>query len=392
MANSPKEKSIQTLVCPQCGKTISADSRACPECGVDLMLAALLAERAFLEGSPNASPIPELPTSFVPRIGEYLLNQGILTRSQLDSALEKQKQLTAAGEHRLLGQTLVDLSYVDRETIDRAINHQILELHAALQEANRSLEARVNERTLELQNALEKLTELNQLKANLISNVSHELRTPMAHLKGYMELIRDGDLGPLTEKQQQGLDVMQRASARLEKLIEDLIQFSTASREGLSLHLAAVQILPLVRELTAQAEEKADHGGVMLRLEVPEDLPELYADQDRIRWVLVQLLDNAIKFTPRGGSVALSITPLEKMATITVRDSGIGIPQDRIGELFQPFHQLDGSATRSYGGTGIGLALVKLILDSHGVELRIRSTPGEGSMFSFMLPLAREMI
>jgi signal transduction histidine kinase len=359
---------------------------------VDLMLAALLAERAFLEGSPNTAPIHKLPTSFVPRIGEYLMDQGLLSRQQLDSALSRQKELSDAGHHRLLGQTLIDLDYVNRETLDRAINQQILELNAALQEANKMLEQRVAERTTELQKALEKLTELNQLKANLISNVSHELRTPLAHMKGYLELIGDGDLGPLTEKQKQGLDVMQRASLRLEKLIEDLIEFSTASREGLTLRLAPLEISPLVRDVFAQSQEKARNKDVELALEIPDSLPEIFADGDRIRWVLVQLLDNAIKFTPEGGDVTLSVMPFDKLVMFNVRDTGIGIPEDRQGELFEPFHQLDGSATRSYGGTGIGLALVKLILDSHGTDLKIKSAPGEGSQFGFVLPLAREML
>ncbi|MBN1265082.1 MAG: hypothetical protein JXA25_06300 [Anaerolineales bacterium] len=392
MVNSLQDKSSTSIVCPQCGSTIPADSRACPDCGVDLMLAALLAERAFLEGSPNTAPIPQLPTSFVPRIGEYLLDQGILTRQQLDIALKHQRKLSDAGQHRLLGQTLIDLDFVDLETLDRAINQQILELNAALQEANRMLEERVAERTTELQKALEKLTELNQLKANLISNVSHELRTPLAHLKGYLELIGDGDLGPITEKQKQGFDVMRRASTRLEKLIEDLIEFSTASREGLTLRLSPIEIIPVIKEIYSQSFEKASLKGIKLGLEMPDIIPEIYADCDRIRWVLVQLLDNAIKFTPDGGAVTLSVMPFDKLVLFRVRDTGIGIPEGRLGELFEPFHQLDSSPTRSYGGTGIGLALVKLILDSHGTDLKITSTEGEGSQFGFVLPHAREML
>ncbi len=109
------------------------------------------------------------------------------------------------GQRRLLGQTLVEMKLVDRETLDRAVTRQIIELHAALQEVNRTLERRVAERTAELRRALERLTELNQIKANLISNVSHELRTPLAHIKGYVELLQDGQLGPLTEEQSKAM-------------------------------------------------------------------------------------------------------------------------------------------------------------------------------------------
>lgn len=381
-----------SIICPQCGASLPSECRSCPDCGVDLMLAALLAERAFLQDAPDTAPIFKLPTSFVPRIGEYLLDQGLLTQSQLDTALNHQKVHSEAGQHRLLGQTLIDLEYVDRDTIDRAINQQILELHAALQDANRSLEQRVEERTNELQKALEKLTELNQLKANLISNVSHELRTPLAHLKGYIELIGDGSLGVLNEKQAQGFDVMHRAAERLDKLIEDLIEFSTASREGLSLRMGPFDAVPVLREVFSEARDKAKQKKIKITAKSPDQLPELYADSDRIRWVLIQLLDNAIKFTPEGGEVNLTVMPFDKQVLFNITDTGIGIPEDRINELFEPFHQLDSSPTRSYGGTGIGLALVKLILDSHGVELKITSTEGTGSQFGFILPNASEMI
>lgn len=372
--------------CPQCGKPLPGDARTCPHCGVDLALFALLAERAYLEGVPQAAPISSTPEAVVPRIGEYLIEQGLLTHEQLDGALERQRDLAGRGQHRLLGQTLIEMKLVDRETLDRAITRQIIELHAALQEANRNLERRVAERTAELRRALERLTELNQIKANLISNVSHELRTPLAHVKGYVELLAEGQLGPLTDEQKKSLGIMQRASERLERLIEDLIEFSTASREGLTLKLRPVKLQDLASEVLERSREKAERAGVRLDSKMAADLPELVVDPEKLVWVLFQLIDNGIKFTPGGGRVTLEASPDGQVVNIGVRDTGIGIAPDRVEEIFEPFHQLDGSPTRRYGGTGLGLSLVKLILTAHGTQVRVDSEEGKGTAMTFSLP------
>lgn len=377
---------LGAILCPQCGKPLPGDARTCPHCGVDLALFALLAERAYLEGVPQTAPIVTTPEAIVPRIGEYLIEQGLLTPPQLESALARQRELAARGQRRLLGQTLIEMNLVDRETLDRAITRQIIELHAALQEANRNLERRVAERTAELRRALERLTELNQIKANLISNVSHELRTPLAHVKGYVELLAAEELGSLSEEQKKALGIMQRASERLERLIEDLIDFSTASREGLTLKLAPVSLPGLAAEVIERSREKASRAGVFLETVIPPDLPEVVVDPEKLRWVLFQLIDNGIKFTPGGGRVSLEASPDGQVVTISVRDTGIGIATDRVEEIFEPFHQLDGSPTRRYGGTGLGLSLVKLILSAHGAQVRVTSDEGKGTVMSFALP------
>lgn len=386
MSTDPGKELSTTLSCPQCGHAIPSESRTCPNCSVDLALVALLTERAYLEGIPESAPISTPPDELVPRLGEYLLEQGLISPSQLEEALKHQQELSQRGDHQLLGQTLVGLRYVDHETLDRAITRQIIELHAALQQANRNLERRVSERTAELRRALDRLTELNQIKANLISNVSHELRTPLAHIKGYVELVAEEQLGPLEEEQVSALGVVQRASERLERLIEDLIDFSTASRAGLTLHQQDVPISNLVEMTLAKSSEKAEKAGVTLRSQVTSGTEFVHADADRIGWVLYQLVDNGIKFTPPGGTVELSIESLDSTVTLSVKDSGIGIPDDRLEEIFEPFHQLDGSPTRRYGGTGLGLALVKLILNAHGTQMVVESKQGQGSSFGFDLP------
>lgn len=373
------------IYCPECSHRLAVTARVCPNCGVDLALLALLAERAYLEGFPEAAPMPQTPEALVPRIGEYLINQGVLDQEKLGAALEHQNQLSREGQHRLLGQTLIELGYIDHVTLDKAITRQIIELHAALQEINRNLEHRVSERTSELRRALERLTELNQIKANLISNVSHELRTPLAHIRGYLELIEEEELGTLNEQQMNAVNVIHRATERLERLITDLIEFSTASREGISLNLDEFDLLEVAEDVKTRSEEKAEKAGVNLHLKHEDNSYIVRADREKIGWVMYQLLDNGVKFTPSNGDVSMVLTDAEELIVVEVQDTGIGFEQDQINEIFEPFHQLDGSPTRRYGGTGLGLALVKQILSSHGAPLQVQSTPGEGTIFRFTL-------
>jgi signal transduction histidine kinase len=291
----------------------------------------------------------------------------------------------------LLGQALIDLNLLERADLDQAVTEQIIQLRSALQAANRTLERRVEERTAELQKALERVSELSQLKANFVSNISHELRTPLTHIKGYLELLITGSLGGITEEQRHALQVSQQSTSRLEALIEDLILFSLASRGELSILHENVDLRRLVnlavKSITARAEER----GVSLNAIIDEDIPHVQADAQKIAWVLSQLLDNAIKFTPSNGRVVVSVKREgENLVLVSVTDTGIGIPANRLEDIFEPFHQLDGSSTRRYGGTGLGLSLVRQIIEAHGSMIEVQSIEGRGSTFKFPLLVAME--
>jgi two-component system, sensor histidine kinase ChiS len=388
MPEEVKPSAAPRMPCPQCETPLPRDARTCPQCGVDLSLIALLAERAYLDGLPQAAPFSTTPESVVPRIGEYLIEQGLLTSSQLEAALARQREMSDRGQRRLLGQTLVEMKLVDHETLDRAVTRQIIELHAALQEVNRTLERRVAERTAELRRALERLAELNQIKANLISNVSHELRTPLAHILGYVELLEEAQLGPLTDEQLKALGVIHRGTDRLGRLIEDLIEFSTASRSGVVLRMQPVDVPTVMQGVIERSQPKADRVGVRLSTRVDAQVHAVQADPEKLSWVLFQLVDNGIKFTPSKGEVVLTASREGSTVRLAVSDTGIGIPRERQEEIFEPLHQLDGSATRRYGGTGLGLALVRLILTAHDSQVRVQSEPGQGTTLSFVLPTA----
>jgi signal transduction histidine kinase len=333
--------------------------------------------------------VPKLqlsPEMLVPRLGDALVRGGHISESDLQKALNYQQEQLALGKTCLLGQALTDLRLIDQATLDGAVTEQIIQLRTALQAANRSLELRVQERTAELQEALERLNELSQMKANFVANISHELRTPLTHVKGYLELMVTESLGPLTDEQRHALQISQKSASRLEGMIEDLIMFSLASRGEMSMKQEPIDIARIANLLAKTAAQKGETRGVEVQAVVDPNLPMVQGDSEKIGWVINQLLDNAVKFTPAHGHVILSLKQEgANLVMISITDTGIGIPSPRLDEIFEPFHQLDGSSTRRAGGTGLGLSLVRQIIEAHGSLLDVQSLEGKGSTFKFPL-------
>lgn len=325
----------------------------------------------------------------VPRMGEYLIQKGVITADDLQNALNLQQEEMAKGSHIMLGDALIRLNLIERTALDQAVTEQIIQLRSALQAANRTLERRVEERTAELQKALERVSELSQLKANFISNISHELRTPLTHVKGYLELLITESLGKIAAEQRHALQVAQQSTNNLEGLIEDLIMVSLSSRGEMSLKQEAVDIRRLATLVVKSALGKAEQRGVTLHTLTDEDLPRVQADSQKVAWVLNHLIENGIKFTPSGGRVVVNLKREgENLVVVSVTDTGIGIPPERQKDIFESFHQLDGSSTRRYGGTGLGLSLVREIVEAHGSMIEVQSLEGRGSSFKFPLLVA----
>lgn len=379
------------LVCPQCGASVPPGQSYCPECNVDLILYTDLLFRQRLEEA--LTPPPAAPSSMeelIPRLGDSLVAQKIITAQQLQQALDIQAADKIGGKPpRRVGQILIAMGVLKSEELDRAIAAMVVQLQTALQTSNRRLEDRVRERTVELSHALERLSELNQLKADFVANISHELRTPMTHIVGYIDLLADDTFGPVSPQQREALETLHRAAERLNGLIDDLIQFSDTSRGGITLNVQSVSLRDMIQEMLSRMMSKAQRGNVRIEIQLPSDLPPVHADGRKITWVISQLVDNGIKFTPSGGKVTLRAGGASDRVWVTVEDTGVGIAASRMNELFEPFHQLDGSITRRQGGTGMGLYLCKQIVEAHGSKITLQSKEGSGSMFLFDLPVAR---
>lgn len=381
---------VPGILCPQCNTPLDPNARYCSGCGVDLSVITLLLERVAATAPGAKATAPFVPDLLVPRLGEFLINRQLISEDDLQKALQLQERRSREARPLMLGAALMELGLITRENLDRAIMNQIVELQTALQGSNRQLEERVAERTAALEDAFKKLNEVNQIKANFVSNISHELRTPLAQVKGYASLVADSVLGPLNQDQNDAMRAANKALDRLETLIEDMIRFATAARGELIINAGVFCISDTVVSIYNRSAAKAAKANLTVTTEIPPQPLYVHGDAEKLSWVLIQLLDNAIKFTPAGGKANLTLAANlpHRTVTVGVADTGIGVPVERIPELFQAFHQLDNSVTRRYGGAGLGLALVREIVEAHSTKINIQSELGKGSHFWFELPMA----
>ncbi len=249
---------------------------------------------------------------------------------------------------------------------------------------NARMYATEQRRTMELGRALEQQQELDRLKNQFIQNVSHELRTPLSMILGYAELLSTGDLGAVAEQQQGPLDIIvQRAYA-----LRDLIGNITAilQNEGREHIQQPVLLSHLVDEAIVDFQVLADRAGLELYGECAGPVPPVLGDAEHLRRVVDNLIGNALKFTPAGGTVAVRLRGDNGSVMLQVADSGIGIDLEHQPRIFERFFQVDGSSRRAHGGCGLGLALVKEIVEKHGGTVTVESQFGAGSTFTVTLP------
>jgi signal transduction histidine kinase len=249
---------------------------------------------------------------------------------------------------------------------------------------NARLYAEKQRRTKVLAHALEQQQELERLQSEFIQNVSHELRTPLTIAQGYAEMLDCGELGELQPAQRESVAVIARQVRMLVKMVDDLTTILVAKTQELSPE--PVDLVNLVHTLVDDFQVAAERAGLSLAAEVASDVPQVSGDADHLRRVLDNLLYNALKFTPAGGSVTVRLWRNGTNVVLEVTDTGIGIPHDQLERIFERFYQVDGSTTRDYGGTGLGLALVKEIVEAYGGKVSVESKVGRGSTFTVTLP------
>ena len=247
---------------------------------------------------------------------------------------------------------------------------------------------RVQRSRTDLERQQKELRELDRLKDEFVATVSHELRTPLTSMVGFLEILREQATGPLTDDQQNFLEIVARNAERLTRLVGDLLFVARLDAHQLHLDVGDVDVAALLAEAVEAARATALHRGVRLELEAAHGLAHLRGDGERLRQLIDNLVSNALKFTPEGGRIAVRARSAGGAVRIDVSDTGIGIPADEVGRIAERFFRASSATERQIPGTGLGLAISQAIVDAHGGSVDVESKVGVGTTFRVELPLA----
>jgi len=232
--------------------------------------------------------------------------------------------------------------------------------------------------------------EVDLMKSEFISTVSHEFRIPLTSIKGYVDLVLEGDAGDINETQQEFLAIVKKNSDRLINLINDFLDISRIESGRIQFKMVSLNIEEVIEEVIVSFRELMERKGMILNLSIPKGLPRVRADHDRIIQVLNNLVSNAIKYTDAGGKITVAVGQDGNHLVINVSDTGIGISPEDQRNLFDKFYRVDSTLTQEIGGSGLGLSICKTIVERHDGSIWVNSEVGKGSTFSFSLPVFKK--
>jgi signal transduction histidine kinase len=301
-------------------------------------------------------------------------------------------------EERLKGYQIGAVDYILSPVLPQILRAKVAvfaDLHRLREQSYRySEELLIKNEKIARQNTI--LEEGSRMKSEFLANMSHELRTPLNAIIGFSELLKDGLTGKLTKTQHEHISLIYSSGQHLLSLINDILDLSKIEAGKLVLQSSEIDITRLLDNTLILLKDKADKNHIQLSLRVEQNFGKIYADERKVKQVLYNLVSNAVKFSHKGGAVRVHAFVDKKMIhkgketnalVITVEDNGIGIAKKDLTKLFQPFAQVDGSLTRHYEGTGLGLVIVKRLAELHGGGVDVRSEINKGSCFSFWLPM-----
>jgi signal transduction histidine kinase len=272
------------------------------------------------------------------------------------------------------------------------LDETILRLKKVLEEKQRFV--RLKDYADQLEKANQELKNIDAMKSEFVSIASHELRTPLAAIKNAIQLILQGKTGAINENQTKFLSMAERNINRLTNILNDLLNLSKIESGKIDLKFEDVVLESLAELTVSSLRPQADVKSIKVITEIPDELPAVYGDKEKIEQILINLIGNAIKFTPEKGNIYISATPffeereggLSHKVAISVKDTGIGISPEHLASIFDKFYQVEGSLQRSVSGTGLGLAITKGLVEAHQGMIWAESDVGKGSTFTFTLP------
>ncbi len=290
---------------------------------------------------------------------------------------------------QLLGLLLLAwLSWLSSRNTEQAL-HEVRVINTELDQRVRDRTHELSQANEELTVAYEKLKELDRLKSRFVSMVSHELRTPLSAIYGFTEMMEAGIYGPITESQQAALDRIKVNDQRLLSLVNDLLDQARMEAGQMSLHVTDFSMPELIQDMESTMRVLAEAKGLYLKANIEEAVPQIVkGDAKRLHQIMVNLINNALKFTDRGGITVRIYTPDPEHWAMDIVDTGPGIPQEALTYIFEPFRQVDGSAIREHKGFGLGLAIVKQLSELMGGGVSVASELDKGSTFTVKLPYA----
>jgi signal transduction histidine kinase len=270
------------------------------------------------------------------------------------------------------------------------LDELVLRVQKVLDEKQRFVS--LKEYISQLESANQELKRVDEMKSEFISVASHELRTPLATIKNAIQLVLKGKAGEVNDTQANFLIMAEKNINRLTNILNDLLDLSKIEAGKMGMKFQELDLRVSIDFVLSSLKSQADEKSIHLEMEVPKDLPFLYGDREKVEQMLTNLIGNAIKFTPEGGKVVISARLLDKTKNavgISVHDTGIGIPGDQLGKVFEKFHQVERPLRHSAGGTGLGLAITKGLVEAHQGQIWVESELGKGSTFTFTLPLSK---
>ncbi|MGD0336727.1 MAG: ATP-binding protein [Candidatus Omnitrophota bacterium] len=252
--------------------------------------------------------------------------------------------------------------------------------------AQQELEKKVTERTRELMKALNEVKAVSKRKSDFISSVSHELRTPLTSIKGYAAILLSEKLGQLPVEVKERLAKVNRHSDELVHMVNDLLDIARIESGKVMMKKEVLDLKYITGEIEDLLGVQLKAGKINFSSDIPEDTKNIFADRSQIQRVFINLIGNAIKFTPENGKISVSARSLDGAIQINVADTGYGIPQEAQEAIFEEFYRVDNPINQIVKGTGLGLSLVKYIVEAHGGKIWVKSSLGSGSTFSFTIP------